>query len=393
MMATRPEVELLLCCARTHIDTTTGERIHTLLQQDIDWAYLSRIASQHGVMPLLYQSLKTFCPESVPQAILEQLRSHFHANALHNLVLTKELIKLLNLFEVHVIRVIPFKGPVLAASAYGNLALRQFCDLDILVHKRDFLKAKDLLVSQRYQPHLQLQLSWEAHFVHEDSRVNVDLHQGITPQDFPFLVDFERLWQRLEPVFLGDTTVVNLSPEDSLIILCMQVTKDCGQKREWLAKVCDIAEVIRTHQALDWERVMEWASMMGSERALFLGLLLANELLGTALPEEVIQRIKADPAVKLYAAQVHKQLFCETDNSYGVKESFLKRFMMECPPDRGSRSGYLVWHFLRLAITPSQRDQKFLSLPEPLSFLYYFVRPIRLVTKYGLGLLRRFSKI
>jgi hypothetical protein len=124
--------ELLLYCAQTPIDSEIAERIRTLLQQDIDWAYLIQTAAQHGVMPLLYQSLNTTCPEAVPKANLAQLRNYFHTNAQRNLFLTKELLKLLTLFETHSIPAIPFKGPVLAVSAYGNLSLRQISDLDIL---------------------------------------------------------------------------------------------------------------------------------------------------------------------------------------------------------------------------------------------------------------------
>jgi hypothetical protein len=90
----------------------------------------------------LYQSLNTTCPEAVPKANLAQLRNYFHANAQRNLFLTQELLKLLTLFKTNGISAIPYKGPVLAVAVYGNLALRQFGDLDILVHKRDVLRAK-----------------------------------------------------------------------------------------------------------------------------------------------------------------------------------------------------------------------------------------------------------
>lgn len=131
--ATRPEIELLLCCTRTQINTATAERIKILIQSKIDWAYLIQTATRHGVMSLLYQSLSTTCPEAVPKTNLAQLRDYFHSSAFHNLFLTKELLKLLNLFESHSIPAIPYKGPVLAVSAYGNLSLRQISDLDILV--------------------------------------------------------------------------------------------------------------------------------------------------------------------------------------------------------------------------------------------------------------------
>ncbi|MHC5739914.1 MAG: hypothetical protein ACYTXH_34780, partial [Nostoc sp.] len=48
---------------------------------------------------------------------------------------------------------------------------------------------------------------------------------------------------------------------------------------------------------------------------------------------------------------------------------------------------YLVWQFLsfttRLVITnTTQADREFFLLPSGLSFLYYLIRPIRLVSRY-----------
>ena len=82
----RPEIELLLCCARTQIDPMTVERIKVLLQQDIDWTYLIQTSACHGVMPLLYRSVNATCPEAVPRAILSQLRNFFHTNAQNCLI-------------------------------------------------------------------------------------------------------------------------------------------------------------------------------------------------------------------------------------------------------------------------------------------------------------------
>jgi hypothetical protein len=51
---------------------------------------------------------------------------------------------------------IPYKGPVLAASLYEDLAVRPFSDLDILIKRKDVLKAMDLMTSLGYRPHYQL---------------------------------------------------------------------------------------------------------------------------------------------------------------------------------------------------------------------------------------------
>lgn len=388
----RPENELLLCCARTCIDSERAQRLK-LLQKDIDWAYVIRVASRNRVMPLLYWSLNTTCPEAVPQTTLDQLRNHFHANARSNLVLTRELLRLLNLFEAHKIPALSLKGPILAASAFGNLALRQFGDLDIIVHEQNIPRAEHLLISQGYKQASQLTSAEEAnydqfesgeyYFVHSDGRTVVDLHWEIAPSYFPFPLDLDRLWKRLEPVSLAGTMVPNLPLEDLLLFLCMH-----GSKHLWtrLAWICDIAELIRSHPGIDWERLTEYASTLRSQRMLFLGLFLANDLLGTALPQDILQKIQVDPVVKDLAVQVRKWLFSEADGSepLGQVEGFIFYIKMrEHLQDR-------IKHFLYLMkrsnwLIPSKRDQNFLPLPAFLSFLYYLVRPIRVVRKYGLN--------
>ena len=73
----RPEAELLLCCARTRMDSEKAARIRVLLQHDIDWEYLFRTASEHGIAPLLYRHLNAICPEAVPKETLDQAPGPF----------------------------------------------------------------------------------------------------------------------------------------------------------------------------------------------------------------------------------------------------------------------------------------------------------------------------
>lgn len=389
-IAVRPEAEMLLCCARTQMDTARSERIRQLLQQEIDWSYLLQLALQHRVMPLLSWQLNAICPEAVPKATLEQLRGYFHANAQRNLFLLGELFRLLNLFQVHTIRAIPFKGPVLAVLTYGNLSLRQFGDLDFLVHKQDIRRATRLLVAQGYHTANQLDgdheegspLSKYHVFVRDDGRVKVDLQWQISGKFFSFQLSAERLWERLEPISLAATTVLNLPPEDLLLLLCMHGCKHLWERLRW---ICDVAEFIRVHQEIDWERVMDQAGSMGSERMLRLGLFLAHDLLGATLSDPVLRRVQADPVVKSVAGEVRPKLFADIPERPGDVERLIFYFRMRKGwRDRlGYSSGYLV-QYLRIALVPSAKDRALLPLPAFLSFLYYLVRPIRMVGKYGL---------
>ena len=398
----RPEDELLLCCSRTCMDSENAERIRSLLREDIDWGYLIRQANLHGMIPLLYWNLNSICPEAAPKPTLDELRTHFDANALRNRFLTGELLKLLNQLKDRAIPALPFKGPILAVSVYGNLALRPFGDLDILIQKQDFPKAKNLLISQGYRPWPQRTDAQEAkhlryHYAYGlergDRRIFVELHWRITWRYFPFPINFERLWERRERISFADTTVFSLPPEDLLLILCVHGSKHCWERLTW---ICDVAELIRTHQAMNWERIIAQASRLDSRRMLFLGLLLADDLLGTLLPEEVLRKSRTDPVVKSLAADICERLFRETNGSRpevkAASFSLLKgRDIFHLKMRERLRNRVpLYLHRFHQAMTPTERDRALLPLPTALSFLYYLVHAIRLIGTYGLHPLRRF---
>jgi hypothetical protein len=108
--ADRREVELLLCCARTQLEPEMADRIKSLAQQGIDWTYLVELARSNGVTPLLYRSLTATCADAVPEAILKDLTAHYRRNAIRSLLLTAELLRLLELFDAHGIQA-PSKAP------------------------------------------------------------------------------------------------------------------------------------------------------------------------------------------------------------------------------------------------------------------------------------------
>ena len=390
-----PEAELLLCCARTQMDAENAERIKTLLQSGINWDSLLPLAGWHKMLPLLYWHLNAICREAVPEAGLAQLQNYFQANLKRNMSLTGELLKLLKLFEANDIPAITYKGPVLAASVYRNLALRQCGDLDFLVRKPDVLKAKDLLMSEGYQPEHQLspvqeaaymQSDCEYNFNREADRLHVELHWQIVPRHLGVQFDPGSWWDRLELVSLAGAPVPNLPPEVLLMVLCIHGFKHCWAQLNWIG---DIAELIRTHQMMDWGKVLDLANRLGGERMLFLGPLLAKDLLGPMLPKEVQQRMQGDRVAKSLAAQVREWLFHEAGYPPGgpidpLGESYFRIRTMKRLRDRVRYGRFLF----RRIMTPNVRDQETFSFPGFLSFFYYLSRPIRLFKTYGLSKLR-----
>jgi hypothetical protein len=396
MQVSRPEAELLLCCARTARTPETDARINALIREEIDWGYLLHTARRHGVAPLLYRYLEAACRQAVPEDVFGTLREHFRANGVRNLWLTGELIRLLDAFGARGIPAVPYKGPALAVSAYGNLALREFIDLDILVHRRDVAKAKEVLASMGYRARYQLtraqedayiRSKYEHPFTRDDGKVVVELHWELTERHFlPF--DNERLWGRLEPVSLAGKDVPTFSPEDTLLLLCAHGAQHAWERLGW---ICDVAELIRVRrEAIGWENIMMQASALGGERMLLLGLCLASNLLGVALPEGVAQRVRADSTVKALAERTSKQLFGETDRPAGLLEGYkgapafhaLHLTVKESVREK-------IRYFIRKATILTGEDWRLQRLPRVLFPLYYLLRLVRLTKKYGPRLLKR----
>jgi len=387
-MDIRPEAELLLRSARAHLDLEETDRIVALLQKELDWVYLKEMALRHGLMPILYQCLKSYVPNSIPRSILIQFRDHSLSSASRSLVMTDELLSLHELLKAEGIPAIPYKGPVLAASLYKDLAIRPFSDLDILIKRNDLFKAMDLMTSLGYQPHFQLTRTQVAAFLkskyefpltHKNGWLTVELKWNLVEDFFSFPLDQEGLWKRLQPIPLNGKEILTFSPEDLLIILCVHGATHLWPNLIW---ICDIAQLIDVHKDLNWESVLRHAHTLRSERMLYLGLSLSARLFHASLPEEVDHRIEADSAVKKLSQEVMGHLFVRSNGHPAPWSSALFHLRArECLKDK-------LLYGARLAMTTTAEDWAFCCLPDSLFTLYHLLRPVRLALKYGIQPLR-----
>ncbi|MEO1558750.1 MAG: nucleotidyltransferase family protein, partial [Cyanobacteria bacterium J06632_19] len=279
--------ELLIYCARPNLKPDEIEKIKTLVKQEIDWQKLLETANFHKLIPLLYQNLNNTCPELVPNEFLFQLKRQFQANATRNLFITSQLLKLLDLLESHNIHAIPIKGAVLAVCAYGNVALRQFGDLDILVREQDAIKARDLLVSSGYESTYNFNREQEVarlkspyckdnNYFHKHTRVNLDFHWQLLQRYLSFPLEHEELWQRHDTVSIAGKTVRNLSPEDNLLFLCVHASRDRWNK---LRLISDVAHLIEVSPEMNWAWLMEQAKILGCKRRFLVKSIPSKNLL------------------------------------------------------------------------------------------------------------------
>ena len=368
-------MDILLRCASAALSpgTRNNTPLRDLLAANLDWALVLRMARQHRLTPLVYQVLSNRCPERVPSKVLEAARVECLGISLNNLSFARESLRVTGILQTAGVPVIVLKGPALAVVAYGELRLRQFSDVDILVRPADLSKAAALLSMDGYRPIFYgmpgaegiTAHAYEDQFAKPGQFCPLDVHWHLTPQYFP-CVNEDAAWKRAMRFSLDTGSILTLSHQDLVLFLCVHAAKHGWPE---LQAVCDVAAVIQSGR-VDWSAVVAEASHYGSLRMLQLGLCLAHDLLGTELPEDVLAAAGNKP-VSTLAGRIARKLVSPESHSSIVDDALVQLWMT----DGFQRQFRLV---VERGLLPTVVDWQLVKLPRRLFFLYYVLRPVRI---------------
>lgn len=381
------EFALLLACSRG-VAPESQARVRELARNAIDWPCFLSLVRRHGLGPLVWRHFSADVSGTMPGDTRDALHADVRANAVRGWALTSELLELVGLLEHKGIPVIPYKGPVLALQAFGDVALRQYADLDLLVRADEMSAARAVLAACGYRPYLALAPAQEASYVRAqghlpmvrgDGKVMVELHTEVTPRAFGFELDTAKLWGRLGRVDVWGRELPALTPEDHLLVLCAH-----GAKHRWssLGWVGDIAGLIGRTPTLNWEQIVRHAREVKSERMLLAGLGLVRELFEVSLPSGLCEAIDREPHVATLASEITARLARVEPEAYGFRHD-CRFFMRIRSPWVGLR------YCLGQVLLPTPAEWTLVSLPAWLAFVYHAIRPIRLIAKHGRRLLVR----
>ena len=377
-----PEKELLASCARTSMRPNEAARMRELGAGPLDWDYAIAQAQDHSILPLLERNLRAGAREVVPGTVLVQLERMARAGAMRSLAQTSELLRIVELFESGGIRTLPYKGPVIAAQAYADIAARQFEDLDVILAQRDIPAADAAVRSIGYEP----KFPWihspetrslvpgEYNYFNAARQTILELHTEATLRHFPVRPPLTEFFDRAANVDLGGRTLRTFRVEDALPVYGIHGTKDFWERLIWVA---DIAELLRSRRDLDWDSVLRTGEQLRAQRMLYLGLALAAGVLDAELPPEISARVKADSRASAMAAEIANRLLSRDARERTARERFsFRRRAVE-----GQAAG---WRYaLRLTLAPSEEDWQETQSRHRFAPFQAALRPFRLLRKYG----------
>ncbi|MCF6206736.1 MAG: nucleotidyltransferase family protein [Sulfurovum sp.] len=383
-----PKLQFLIACCQAQPDL---EMIGALMENG-KWKMenekeLLALASKHGVLPLVYKTLKTFIethPHIQHSAFnIQHWKSAYMQISQRNMLMSAELIRIMRLFKENGIEALAFKGPLLSQMAYGDITLRQYGDLDILVDEADAFRAGALMSENGHRTILPLAILSNRTCLHtakdfslisEPGGVHTELHWRLFEKKYNIALLSCAMEKKCQTVKINSQEIQTLQTELLLVYLCLHGAKHGFERIEW---ICDIDRLVRSTE-VNWEEAVRIAEQSHSKRPFHLGLSLAHTLLHTDLPQKMLKSINSNEIKRLQAITLKQMSEKKRGRSDFTKNRETFFYQSRLFDRKSDMFRFYFSTFFKISTTDCQT----FVLPEKLKFLYVVLRPLRLVGSY-----------
>jgi len=354
-----------------------------------DWDYLYSVADQNCLIPIVAKSIQSNNEIEIPQNILEKIENRNLEIVASNLVKINELRNIQSQFNNENIESIILKGPGIGESLYGDISLRQFGDLDILVNKDQLKQASEIIIKNGYT--YSFDLTEEQKIIYENSplylkdldlhypfynpekNVHIELHWALMPEKYSFSQDVDELFDNSRKIEIKEQEFNVLNSEDCFIYLSLHGAKHCWSMLLW---IFDIAVLLTEKKNINWELVIAKSEELNSKRSVLVSVYLANKFFSCEIPRILKNYFEADNTVSMLGDIVIKNF--EEGYDFEKIEANNKTFFLRSMEGTIDKFKYLA----ALIFKPTIYELEYVALPKGFSFLYFFIRPIRLSRKY-----------
>ncbi|HET6267331.1 MAG TPA: nucleotidyltransferase family protein [Acidobacteriota bacterium] len=380
--STNTAERLLLLLSRLNLSEADQNAAKELIARGCDWARLRELSMLHGVFPLIARSLGQIRSPQVPQTLTWFLEAQVLANGQRNARLREDWLHLLSLFAKHQVRVIPIKGIALAESAYGDINLRAFSDLDFFVHEKDLDRSKQMLCENGYDAdyplpdffdHRTRANRYEIVFFSRGpapNRTMVELQFQIAPRALAVNVDTNGIFGRAVSKEQDGIPMLRMSSEDMLLYLCVHVWKHAWCRLKW---ICDLSAFLGA-TPVPWDAFFQQAAATHVEPIVASSLLIARGLVSAPIPEDALSTLNRWNIVANPYQKYVEGISLPPEFPGSAAKQY--RFWMSFRPRLADR-----WQMFRTLLQPTETDFQMIRLPHSLFFVYYALRPFLLIWK------------
>lgn len=288
------EDHLIVLLSALRLPDAAREEAVKLARSDVDWEFLLESAIRHDIVPLLYSNIQKLDGVTVPHTVFDDIRDISAQTVSSNSRLIPEAAAIAQEAKKRETYILFAKGPVLIADVYKEAGKRFFSDIDVFVSRDGACHFEKILRGRGYCQVEGDDAGYRSQKVFRNSAgVTVDMQAGPVGRDLhnSFIgFDFDNIYDRRRHVLLEGRDVPTLGIEDTLIYYTLHLSMHHSfQGLRWFV---DIHEFISSYaEKIDWEEVMDIASVQKVKRPLFYALLFTKELYGTRVPDDVMDTL------------------------------------------------------------------------------------------------------
>ncbi len=375
------DLQFLIACCQADLSQDDIEFIRTFIDEEHSTLdSIIPLAIQHGILPLVYYSIKTHTEDMDIAPFLSELKQNYQAIAQRNILMSAELIRITQLLEKNNVEVLAFKGPTLAQMAYGDITLRQYSDLDILVEDKTAYEAASVLIDQGYinlnplqmlKNDVCLDVAKDFHLLTPNGTIHIEMHWNLFEKKHK--TDLSSLGDQVftQHIKINNKPLKTLSNELLLVYLCIHGSKHAWERIEW---ICDVDRLVRS-QDIDWKQVIVISHQLKSQRAFFLGVKLSNMLLHTPTSDSLSLPNDHKQVIDLLDMTFERLV---NPKRYASNLFATLNYQSQLLDTKNDQYGL----YFNTLFNISRGDCENLALPKSLKFLYILLKPFRIVYKY-----------
>jgi len=372
---TRPlpaEVSLAVACCSWPPGELGDARIRSSAPS-LDWTLFDAVVRRNRITPLVHHALKR-TRVTLPEAYEHELTQRALATARRSLVMAAESLRLQRELDAAGLRSMIVKGVPLGILAFGDCALKESADIDVLVAPDSVAEAGRLLLGLGYEivfPTIDLAdfvgHGREAIFIHPHKRITTELHWQ--------LIDHRGLHAELsvdspaQDVALAGGSLRTLADGPMFAFLCLHGTAHNWSRLKWLA---DLSAFAATRPPRELEGLFAATDAYHAKRSASVALLLCKRLMNLSLSDSLRRSIEANSVTRALQRNVFAGLAYRGGGQEHVAYSMpwvrmmVAQFFAEPGLTRIAEQIRILWTL------PTDRGS--ISLPRQLTFVYHLLR-------------------
>ena len=301
--------------------------LQSLLEKELSWEKIVRMAAKNKTLNLLYYNLKAFgLKKYIPKSIIELLDDSNNCNYLRNEAKLNELAKIQTQARQKGIIIAPVKGGYLIDNVYRNRMIRKTNDIDLLIMRKDIRLVEQLMFENGYkygewdketntviEPDSKKKILYKTKMYNLLPFVKIDysVPNRTVIFDCSFALDFSL---NLEPVneMLNETIETpcghELLPEHFFIHMCCHHYREASNvawfllgKDLNLIKFCDVREfVLQKMDKSSLSKAISFAKKHNLQKAVYFTVYFLREIFNDGYEAELLSSLDLDDESFLY---------------------------------------------------------------------------------------------